>query len=118
MDNFWPNTLIFGGFDEECIPAHQIDHTDALCIFAADQERGNELFKTSPAVQETEAQLKYISIDYDMDMLRDEGSKQSLLKCIVLQFKSKFEAKRARRRIVEEQHGGQWLPFAVSFAVV
>ncbi len=76
-----------------------------------------EPYKTSPAVQETLAQLKYISIDYDLHLLGGEGSNQSLLKSIFLKFKSKSEAKRARRRILEEQHGGQWPPFAVNFAV-
>ncbi len=77
---------------------------------------------TAPAVQETLAQLKYMSIDYDRVMEHLEWAERPILdgseyrKCVLLKFKSKSAAKRARRRIIEEQHGGQWPPFAVHFA--
>ena len=86
----------------------------ALCIFLAEQALGTEPFKTSPAVQETRKQLPYIGINYDGAMQIDDDPTQNL-QLIYLKFKSKADAKRARRRIVEEQHGGQWPPFAVSF---
>jgi hypothetical protein len=67
----------------ECVPAHQIVPKDPergaelgkclLRIFPADHGCGTELFKTSPDIQETLAQLKRISIDYDMGVLRDES---------------------------------------------
>ncbi len=100
-------TLIDRGPGVESLLVHLSVPTDALFIFPAYQERGTEPFKTSPALLETLAQLKYISIVYDMDMELPslDGSKQSLLKSVVLKFKSKSEAKRARRRIIDEQHG-------------
>jgi hypothetical protein len=58
-------TLIDRGPGVEPLNIHLFVHKDALCIFPADQARGTEAFKTSPAVQETLAQLKHISINYD-----------------------------------------------------
>ncbi len=52
-----------------------------------------------------------------MEMLRDDGLKESLLKSVFLKIKWKSDTKRARRRIVEEQHGEKWPPFAASFVV-
>ena len=105
-------TRIFG---DKGLPAHQIFPTDELSIFPADQQHGTEPFKTSPAVQETLVQRQHISICCESTMWCAAGS-ESWVKCIILKFKSKSEAKRARRRGIEEQLGGQWPPFAVSFA--
>ena len=68
-------TRIFCGPDVECLPNHREAANDALCILPADQVLGTEPFKTSPAVQETLKQLKYISIDFDSFMQRGRFAK-------------------------------------------
>jgi hypothetical protein len=97
------STRIFG---DKGLPANQTFPTDELSIFPADLQHGTEPFKTSPAVQETLVQWQHRSICCESTMWCAAGS-EFWVKCIILKLKSKSEAKRARRRGIEEQHSGQ-----------